>query len=168
MAENLKTTKYNDGTPIPQITDNLEWRDYNTAAWCWYDNDSASYDSIYGKLYNYYVVTELNSKNVCPIGWHVPTDSEWTILREFLESNGFENKQGYALASEYIWDGIDQYGFNGLPGGQRSGYSNNIGQLGVWYGSTGGYYYYIWSNVDLLHHNNHSKSIGNSVRCVKG
>lgn len=79
MAENLKTSRYNDGTPIPNVTDNTQWENllssiYNppyitTGAYCWYSNDSATYENEYGKLYNYGVI---NSGKICPVGWHIP------------------------------------------------------------------------------------------------
>jgi len=76
MAENLKTAKYNDGTMIPEITDNNQWSNFTYSAWCYYDNHSAN-NAKYGKLYNWYSVSKKNNrnKNVCPTGWHVPTDA---------------------------------------------------------------------------------------------
>ena len=78
MAENLKVSKYSDGTPIPNITDNIQWSNLTTGAWSYYNND-ASNNTKYGKLYNWYVVSPITNgnKNVCPSGWHVPTDAEW-------------------------------------------------------------------------------------------
>ena len=85
MAENLKTSKYNDGTSIQNVKDSLVWSKLTTGAWCYYNNDEKN-NSKYGKLYNWYSVnsTSNGNKNVCPTGWHVPTNSEWTILTDFL------------------------------------------------------------------------------------
>src|SRR6185312_16832548 len=77
MVENLKTTHYRDGTAIPIMTSPSDWGDLKTDAYCDYDNKPAN-SVIYGKLYNWYVV--INSLNICPAGWHVPADTEWTTL----------------------------------------------------------------------------------------
>ena len=77
MAENLKTTKYNDGTSIPYITDNSEWANMLTDAYCWYFNDETTFKPVYGGLYNWYAV---NTAKLCPSGWHVPSDTEWHTL----------------------------------------------------------------------------------------
>jgi uncharacterized protein (TIGR02145 family) len=77
MAENLKTTTYNDGTPIPNVTDNTEWSNLSTDAYCWYNNDEATNKVAYGALYNWYAV---ETEKLCPAGWHVPTDNEWKAL----------------------------------------------------------------------------------------
>src|SRR4030042_6356659 len=82
MAENLKTTKYNDGTPINYITGDGAWGALSTEAYCWYDDNIANKDT-YGALYNNYAVTDAH--NLCPAGWHVPTDAEWTTLTQYLE-----------------------------------------------------------------------------------
>ena len=81
MAENLKTTKYNDGIQIPLVTDPITWINLKSAAYCWYNNDLATNKNIYGAIYNWLVV---NTGKLCPIGWHVPSDTEWTTLTTFL------------------------------------------------------------------------------------
>jgi hypothetical protein len=87
MAENLKTTRYNDGTVIPLITDDTAWATASTngaPGYCWYDNLSSNL-IVYGALYNWYSINSSSNgnKNVCPTGWHVPTDSEWTTKHLF-------------------------------------------------------------------------------------
>ena len=86
LQENLKTTKYNDMTDIPFVTGDSEWEALTTAGYCWYDNNAADYKSAYGSLYNWYSVsvTTNGGKNVCPTGWHVPVDAEWTVLANYL------------------------------------------------------------------------------------
>jgi Fibrobacter succinogenes major domain (Fib_succ_major). len=87
MAENLKTTKYNDGTAIPNIKVNPTWASLTTSAYCDYENTPTN-STTYGRLYNWYVIdnnaaTKVSGnggKNVCPTGWHIPSDSEWTTL----------------------------------------------------------------------------------------
>ncbi len=85
MAENLKVNKYNDGTTIPNVTDQNLWKKVTIPAWCYLNNDTIK-NSKYGKLYTWYTVDLNNNgnKNVCPTGWHVPTESEWTILTKYL------------------------------------------------------------------------------------
>jgi len=77
MAENLKTTHYNDGTEIPIVTDKTEWLNLSTAAYCWYDNNDTIYKNTYGALYNWYAV---NTEKLCPVGWHVTSNAEWITL----------------------------------------------------------------------------------------
>ncbi len=85
MAENLKVTRYNDGTAIQNIPDNTKWSNLTTGAWTYYNNDGAN-NTKYGKLYNWYAVSETSNgnKNVCPTGWHVPADAEWIVLTDYL------------------------------------------------------------------------------------
>ncbi len=80
LKENLKTTRYNDGTDISLITDQTEWKNAISAAYCWYDNDITNKDP-FGALYNWYAV---NTGKLCPKGWHVPSESEWTELVYFF------------------------------------------------------------------------------------
>ena len=85
MAENLKVTKYNDGTVIPNVKDGVEWFKTSSSAWCYLINDSLN-DTKFGKLYNSYAVNYLNNgnKNICPVGWHIPTDNDWFDLINYL------------------------------------------------------------------------------------
>ena len=84
MVENLRTSKYSDGTAIPNVTGNFGWGSLSTEAWCNYNNSSTN-DASYGKLYNWYAV---ETGKLCPTGWHVPTDAEWTVLTDYLAANG--------------------------------------------------------------------------------
>src|ERR1035437_6837240 len=131
MAENLKTTQYNDGTSIPYVTDNTAWSILSTPAYCWYSNDAATYKNKYGALYNWYTV---NTGKLAPTGWHVPTDAEWTTLTNYVTANlGTSLNVAKALAATTDWT-IDTYdagaigndlsknnstGFSALPGGYR-------------------------------------------------
>jgi uncharacterized protein (TIGR02145 family) len=95
MAENLKATKYNDGTPIPLAKIDPEWPSNRASGYCWYDNDEAKYKNIYGALYNQFTVS---SDKLCPIGWSVPGNEDWKILEEFLyNDNDEEDMQGGRL-----------------------------------------------------------------------
>jgi uncharacterized protein (TIGR02145 family) len=143
-VENAEMVTYRDGTPIPQVTDNTEWANLTTGAWCYYDNDPTK-----GKLYNWYAVAGIHdndpntpNKELAPEGWHVPSDAEWTTLENHLIANGYNydgtttgNKIAKAMASTTGWDGSSETGavgndqslnnsssFNAFPEGSRSGY----------------------------------------------
>ena len=119
FAENLRTTVYADGSAIPEETDNTAWAGLSTGARCDYDND-ASNVATYGRLYNWYAATD--AAELCPTGWHVPTDDEWTALETYLGANGHSGTEGAALKSTSGWagaNGTDDFGFSALPGGSR-------------------------------------------------
>lgn len=144
FAVNLKTTKYNNGTPIPNVTSNSDWGNLTTGAYAWYENNEATYKNAYGALYNWYAV---NTGNLCPTGWRVPTDAEWTTLANYV---GGESVAGGKLKSTRTapdahprWESpntgaTDEYGFSALPGGYRSGSGgfSSIGGNGNWWSST--------------------------------
>ncbi len=149
MAENLKTTKYNDNTPIPLITDNTAWGALTSAAYCWYANDQTTNKPLYGAIYNFYTV---NTGKLCPAGWHVPTDEEYMTLELAL---GMAQGTATGQVGAYDWRGTDQgaqmksttgwatgmngtntSGWSALPGGYRygpSGVFNDAGQLSYWW-----------------------------------
>jgi uncharacterized protein (TIGR02145 family) len=174
IAENLKTTRYNNGTPISNITADAAWELLATGAYCWYNNDISKKD-IYGALYNWHAV---NTGKLCPTGWHVPTDDEWTSLTNYL---GGENVAGGKLKEEGTahWvspnDGAtNQTGFAALPGGLRGYYGPfyNIGEIGNWWSSTEEVTGYAWCRVlwyDYagLGRSNPYETAGYSVRCLK-
>jgi uncharacterized protein (TIGR02145 family) len=181
MVENLKTTKYRDGTSIHNVTDNTAWISFNTDAYCDYNND-ASYSDIYGRLYNEYAVFS-NIHNICPIGWHVPSDAEWTTLTSFL---GGESVAGGKLkeAGTTHWispntDATNESGFTALPGSYRDGMYGNtygIGEEGRWWTSTpylngtNEIWYRILSNnygYVFRGHTNMAQPSGLSVRCIR-
>jgi len=175
MAENLKTTKYNDGTPIPLVTDNTAWLAQAAPAYCWYDNDEPTNKNIYGALYNWFTV---NTGKLCPVGWHVPTDAEWTTLTTFL---GGVNLAGGKLKETGMTHWIspnmgatNESGFTGLPGGYRhpDGTFYEVGIFGYWWSSTS--YDYMFSWMRALSYDSSSmiqtrwnKPAGYSVRCIK-
>ena len=115
MQENLKTTKYRNGTAIPNITDDTAWTTQTTGAYCWYNNDIAN-KTNYGAFYNYYTVVD--SRNLCPTGWHVPTDAEWTILTTYL---GGASIAGIKMKATTFWASsntgtVNSSGFTAFPG----------------------------------------------------
>jgi len=122
MKENLRATKYNDGTAIPLVSGNDAWKALTTPAYCFMNNDTAN-AKPYGALYNWYVVN--SSKKVCPDGWHVPSKEEWETLTEYL--GGYEVAGGkMKITSTEYWEepnyGADNSsGFSAYPAGGRSG-----------------------------------------------
>jgi len=174
-VENLKTTKYNDGTAIPLVTDGTAWGNLTTGAYCWYNNDVNANKATYGALYNWYAV---NTGKLAPTGWHVPTDAEWTTLSTYL---GGDNVSGGALkeAGTAHWaspnsGATNSSGFSALPGGYRyyNGYFYYIGSYGYWWSATetaasGAYYRYLFYDYSDLSRNSYFKSCGFSVRLVR-
>jgi uncharacterized protein (TIGR02145 family) len=192
MAENLKTTKYKDGAQIANITDNTTWAGLTTSAYCWHDNNTGN-KTIYGALYNWYAV---NTGKLCPNGWHVPTDAEWTALENYLVTNVYNydgtttgNKIAKSLAAPITWAlssvagtvGNSDYpgyqnktGFSALPGGNRGydGSFGSVGNSGLWWSSTGvaniKYYRFLsYSSGSLIRASTEYPSDGFSVRCVR-
>lgn len=176
QSKNLDLTTYSNGDPIPQVTNASQWSNLTNGAWCWYNNDSVTYAAVYGRLYNWYAVAD--SRGLCPNGWHVPSDTEWTQLADFL---GGRFLAGGALKAITNWNSpnsgaTNSSGFTGLPGGYRgdNGSFVNLGNVGYFWGSTeypnyvGGaycrYLYYSNSNIDRSFNN---KPNGISVRCIK-
>jgi len=180
MAENLRTNVYANGDPIPNITDGTQWAYLTTGAWAHNNNDS-QYENPYGKLYNWYAVND--TRNVCPTGWHVPSDTEWTTLVAYLEILGQNTPGGHmkSTGTQY-WlspntDATNESGFSGLPGGYRFAIgtffnSGSLGMLGSWWLSTE-----VSSNVamyrTLIYTNglvggiDNNKPSGFSVRCLR-
>lgn len=140
MTENLKTTKYNDGSEIPKVTDNETWAALKTPAYSWYNNDSAQNKKEYGAIYNWYAV---NTNKLCPTGWHVPSDPEWMTLTNFLEQDfrgagGKLKEAGTAHWKSPNSGATNESGFTALPGGYRSleGVFNFQGVSAYWWSST--------------------------------
>ncbi|MDD5184459.1 MAG: FISUMP domain-containing protein, partial [Paludibacter sp.] len=175
MVENLKTTKFNDGSTIPLVSDGYEWSNLTTPGYCWYSNILLDSKDTYGALDSWYTV---NTGKLAPIGWHVPTQSEIDTLANHLG--------GYPLAGSLLkesgnthWyagnsDATNSSGFTALPGGYRSsitGDYHNSGMWGVFWSSTevnnkGGRY--ILSNTSsAFEYNSDGKKCGFSVRCIK-
>ena len=179
MAENLKVTKYNDGTAIPNITDNTQWSQLSTGAWSYYNNDVAN-NTKYGKLYNWYAVSKTTNgnKNVCPTGWHVPTDAEWTVLTDNLGgesvAGGKMKEVGTTSWNSPNTDATNTSLFSALPGGYRYGVGSydGIGSGGSWWSSTEVNTGIAWDR-DLVYNGGgavrgfYSKRFGFSVRCLK-
>jgi len=173
MGENLKTTKFRDGTDIPYIPNEDEWRALSTPGYCYYDN-SWSDALVYGALYNWHTV---NTGNLCPTGWHVPSDEEWTTLITYL---GGDTLVGGKLkdTGTTFWESpnegaTNETGFSALPGGYRSSSGSFHGiRVGsdFWSSSV-----YIWDEVIFIglynitsnpFKSHADKPAGMSVRCI--
>jgi uncharacterized protein (TIGR02145 family) len=179
MAENLKVSKYSDGTAIPNITDNTQWSQLSTGAWSYYNNDVAN-NAKYGKLYNWYAVSKTfnGKKNLCPSGWHVPSDAEWTVLTDYLGgesvAGGKMKEVGTTSWNSPNTDATNTSLFSALPGGLRGfyGYYNNVGGSGYWWSSTEDNTNSARnrslddSNGDASRDND-DKKVGLSVRCLR-
>lgn len=180
MTENLKTTKYNDGTGIPLVIDNAAWWDLTTPAYAWYNNDRPIYSGTYGALYNWYTVDAVvnGGKNVCPTDWHVPSGPEWITLTNLLGganvAGGKLKEVGTAHWNEPNTAGTDEVGFIGLPAGNRSylGFFYDVGFYALWWSATEKDVANAW-RIDLkwsesrLLNQPGEKHWGLSVRCVK-
>ena len=148
VKENLNVSKYNDGTVIPQVTDPNAWANLTTGAWCYYNNTAAN-GPIYGKLYNYYAVAGIHdtiastpNKVLAPIGFHVPTDTNWTTLTDYLGGllvAGGEMKEiGTAHWMSPNTGATNSSGFTGLSDGFRFdyGFFFGVGSFANWWSST--------------------------------
>lgn len=169
MLENLNVTRYRDGTPIAEVSNQATWDNLSTGAWCNYSNDP-SFASIYGKLYNYYAVAD--SRGLCPSGWHVPTDAEYTTLTNFLANNtgGKMKSAGFATPNT---GATNSSGYTALPGGWRqTGSFSSESNSGMWWtsteaNSTTAYARELHSSFSDCYQTTKNKKWGASVRCIK-
>jgi uncharacterized protein (TIGR02145 family) len=191
MAENLRTTKYNDGTSIPYEPNPLKWESAEPKC-TWYNGNDATetYKVTYGALYNWYAV---NTGKLCPTGWHVTSDEEWQNLGRYLMNNGynydgtigetFPNKVAKSLAAKTDWasssnvgaQGNTDYpekrnviGFSALPGGfifYSMGYQR-LGLSGFWWSSGAGVVNIDFDDSAVIPQTNPSKLNGCSIRCI--
>jgi len=186
LQQNLKVTHYRNGDLIENVEDAGAWDQLTTGARCYYNNDSALNASVYGALYNIFTIED--SRGLCPLGWHVPTDAEWNIMEKFLDPTIDTNATGWVgndiggkLKETGIihWNtpntgAVNSSDFTALPGGYRDiiGTYSAMGQSGYWWSSTEyssldnwgrsiSYYY------SLIARDDYSKENGFSVRCVK-
>jgi uncharacterized protein (TIGR02145 family) len=169
MAENLRTTKFNDGTTIPKVTDNEAWNKLNTPAYCWFDNDSTANNGS-GAIYNWYTVA---SGKICPAGWHIPSALEWSLLLSYLAGREIELMKGdYENVNDFLWvGGLNQTGFSA----ERSLMRETEGYF------SGNEYYHLWTSSEndseegrfgMIFYNyigisQRSKRSGLPLRCLK-
>jgi uncharacterized protein (TIGR02145 family) len=175
MAENLKTTKLIGGSPVSLVTDSLAWIALTNSGYCWYRNKEAANKNTYGALYNWFAVT---AGNLCPTGWHIPIDTEWSTLMTFV---GYSSNKLRETGTIH-WRGTNlnatnETGFTALPGGYRGSVNSNgsfldLGYCADWWSATQstatyGYDYYLEALYPTVTQESDSKNVGFSVRCVK-
>jgi len=189
MAENLRTTRYRDGSAIPNVTDNTAWSELTTDAWCNYLNEPAN-DAIYGKLYNWYAVSE---PGICPQGWHLPSDAEWKHLESALGMSTAEvdlfnayrgggQNVGGKMKATTLWiapntGATNASCFAALPSGLREDEDGSYFSLGItggWWSATvwesnpgdAAYYRYLSYQFGAIARTVADNKIGLCVRCV--
>jgi len=175
MAENLKVTHYRNGDPIPNVTDNSAWSGLSTGAYCNHDNNEINVDT-YGRLYNWYAVVD--SRNIAPAGWHVPTDAEWQTLVDYLGGSAIAGGKMKEAGTTHWYSpntgATNESGFTALPGGWRDmdGYFSSLGGSAYFWSSTE----YDTSTAEMhilyfkhssVNHISGLKRCGLSVRCVR-
>jgi uncharacterized protein (TIGR02145 family) len=174
MAENLKSTLFNEGSEIPLVTNSTEWRDISTSAYCWYNNDDLSNKSIYGALYNGYATA---TGKLCPVGWHIPNHDEWEQLRISLGdtiTGGSKLKETGTTHWITNKDAVNSVGFVALPAGIRyfEGSFTAISHFtGFWssseFDTNSLWYLSLYAGDAYVIMNKVSKNYGLSVRCIK-
>jgi uncharacterized protein (TIGR02145 family) len=184
-TKNLDVARYRNGDPIPQVADPTQWANLTTGAWCWYNNDSATYAATYGRLYNWYAVND--PRGLAPQGWRIPTEGDWNRLVKFIDSGADTTCQncaqstiaGGAMKSTTGWNApntgaTNSSGFSGRPGGGRyfDGTFDYVGVNGIWwsageFGAPSAWYRDLYNlSADLARYNG-SKTNGFSVRVVR-
>jgi len=180
-AENLRTTKYNDGTDIPNVIDDDKWRNLTTGAYCnLLNTDDHEIIAIFGRFYNWYTV---NTGKLAPKGWHVPTDAEWTKLTDYLGGLNIAAAKlkeiGTSHWSETNKEVTNDSGFTALPGGNRDisvgvndeGFGGGA-VTGCWWSTTGcdsdlSWAWVIWDSDAIVRRISNYKHNGLAVRLVK-
>jgi uncharacterized protein (TIGR02145 family) len=179
MAENLRTTRYRNGDSISLVTESSEWINESTGGYCHYGNDT-SHIKTFGRLYNWYAVND--SRNLAPVGWHVPGDAEWTILSYFLGGDsvagGKLKESGFIHWASPNTGATNEAGFTALAGGYRTGdvfgAYYGLGQYGNWWSSnqmendsSDAWFRELGYQHAKIIRNNRDLKYGCSVRCVK-
>jgi len=184
LQKNLNVTHFNNCNAIPLVTDKTAWENETAPAYCNYNNTTnADTINTYGRLYNWYTV---NTGNLCPTGWHVPSDGEWNILEKYLDGTvdtaaddwvgiNIGDKLKEAGTSNWLSGniGTNSSGFKALPGGYRFSYGSfySIGYMGYWWCSSDFNTDIAWSRILFYNLSNIgsfyiSKQLGFSVRCI--
>jgi uncharacterized protein (TIGR02145 family) len=179
MAENLKTGKYRNGEEIPTNLNDIEWENTlqtEQGAWAWFADDSLN-ECPFGKLYNWFAATDV--RNVCPVGWHVPSTEEWISLANSLGGEDVAGGKMKSIGFNY-WQSpnelaTNECGFSGLPSGDRDidGSYNNQNFQGIFWSTTESDAEYaiakrLLYNFSLLFtDDNGYKQAGFSIRCIR-
>ncbi len=177
MTKNLDVATYRNGDPIPKVTANAAWAALTTGAYCYYNNDSATYAATYGKLYNWYAVND--PRGLAPEGWHIPTDFEWTTLENCLGgaavAGGAMKETGTTHWTTPNTGATNISGWAGLPDGDRNnvnGAFGNVGGFGFWWSSSEYNTALAWTRYlvyddGIINRFNDLKGSGFSVRCLR-
>jgi uncharacterized protein (TIGR02145 family) len=176
MAENLKTTKYSDGTDIPNVKEDGAWSSTSLAAYCDWDNNSSNASTL-GRMYNWYSVMLTNPKNLCPTQWHVPSDDDWTTLTSYLGGESVAGGKLKEIGSTH-WgssnSATNETGFTAIGVGKRksTGMFWLPGGFGYWWSLTESGALYGWNrdisgNNNSVHRGQGYKTEGYTVRCIK-
>ena len=175
-SKNLDVSTFRNGEVIPEVKSANKWDyagDNKQPAWCYYDYDSKN-GKVYGKLYNWYAVAD--SRGLAPKGYHIPSDSEWTVLTNFL---GGMDKAGDKMKSKTGWkfgmktgNGTNSSGFNALSGGYctTNGYFSHMSVYGSWWGSSedgSAFYRGLYGSSSKVNGGISNMFHGFSVRCIK-
>ena len=173
MAQNLRVIHYNDGSFIPRVYDEAEWEGLTTGARIEYDNFQSNIN-IYGLLYNFYAVAD--NRKLCPDGWHVPSETEWTTFEDNLGGSEWAGAKLKETGTDH-WlspneGAVDQYGFTALPSGQRDPQFLNKGLAGGWWTTqeasiSRAWFRYVTFQAYDLYSSDALKFCGFSVRCIK-
>ena len=176
---NLKVSKYRNGDNIATGLSNSAWQITTSGAYAIYNNAPVN-DGLYGKLYNHYAVTD--SRGLCPTGWHVPSDIEWTILENHLGGSSVAGGALKSTATQPTLGGwippntgaTNSSGFTALPGGRRDGFGDfkGMSDYGYWWSSSvlsgsSAWYRLLDSNLSLIYRNGNDRPNGFSVRCCR-
>ncbi|NND32782.1 MAG: hypothetical protein HKN76_09340 [Saprospiraceae bacterium] len=174
MMENLRTATFADGSPIRLDSSDVDWS-AGYSAYCWYDNDSSQYDRTYGKLYNWYAVSDVHG--LCPDGWHIPSDLEWHALATELGGlaicGGKMKELGNGRWLPNNAAATNESGFSARPAGLRSGNGTfaNLNFIGYWWASSvsgnNAWYSNLYNYNGSMDINLADKFNGLSVRCVR-
>jgi uncharacterized protein (TIGR02145 family) len=183
-TKNLDVARYRNGDSIPQVTDPAQWANLTTGAWCWYNNDSATYAATYGRLYNWYAVND--PRGLAPQGWRIPTEGDWNKLIKYLDAGADTNclvcfqstVSGNSMKNTLGWynnrNGSNTSGFSGLPGGYRDFNGNfyDAGSYGLWWSGTqydpfSATYRGLTYQPSDIYRNYTNKTLGLSLRIVR-
>jgi uncharacterized protein (TIGR02145 family) len=172
MSENLKVTHYTNGDDI------LNDFESTNGAYCWYNNDKNNNAEIYGALYNWYAIVD--KRNICPAGWHIPSDDEWSILTDYLGGNNIAGGMMKEIGTEHWKIGgnigaTNESGFKALPGGHatKATYFYELNEAGYWWSATESSTNEAWcryifgKNDDIVRDMPWVKAKSFSIRCVK-
>ena len=175
MKENLRLSHYRNGDPIPVVTDNTAWSNLTSGARSWYDNDSTSYEASYGNLYNWYAGSD--TRGICPVGWHVPSQTDAQNLINFLGGFTVAGGKLKEVGTTYWYDtfngnvgATNESGFSARGGGTRNSGGNFsvLRQIGLFWTTSENYEFDCVNNgIGAGLSNVSFKTIGYSIRCIK-